>query len=300
MTTENTSSVGFTLEREDFSSTEYGLAIYILTAFFCLCGLVGNGKVIWLLSLYIQRTYFITYILNLAIADFGTLLALFIRLFALSLHKASDFALSFLYSLFFFTHSTSLYLLTVISMERCLAVLLPVWYQRRRRGHASVFVSFLLWVFSGLLSGGLLLFCHVLSFKTTYLIMTNIICSLNMLIFTPFMVASTLTLFIKICCHSQGHHPPKVYSVILLALLFFIIFAIPLSAVHVVLIYSKHYSRLAIEISVLCASFNSSVNPLIYCFIGRDKNHWCKDSMKVVLQRIFKDETESRTSESAA
>ncbi|XP_015283880.1 PREDICTED: mas-related G-protein coupled receptor member H-like [Gekko japonicus] len=294
MTTLNTTSGGSTTGREEFSGEVYEWIIHTLTAFICLCGLVGNGKVIWILRLCTQRRYFVIYILNLAIADFGTLVALLIRETSLPFHKPQTLTLSILYSLFFFTHSASLYLLTAISMERCLSVLSPIWYQRHRTGYASTSVSFLLWAFAGLLSGGLLLFCTVVSFET-YKMAVSVICGVNVLIFTPLMVASTLTLFTKIYCYSQGHPLPRVYSAILVTLLCFIIFAIPLSAVHIILIYSKHYSRAALEISVLSASFNSSINPLIYYYIGRDGNNWCKESLKAVLQRVFKEDTDSRT-----
>lgn len=295
MTTLNARPRGSPLEREAFSGEVYEWIIYTLTAFFCLCGLVGNGQVIWILGLRTERRNFMIYILNLAIADFGTLLALLIREASLPFYELQDFTLSFLYALFFFAHSASLYLLTAISMERCLAVLSPVWYQHHRTGRTSTSISFLLWAFSSLLSGALLLFCLVLSFET-YFTAVKVICSVNFLVFTPLMVASTLTLFVKIYCYSQRHQPPRVYSAILVTLLCFIIFAIPLSAVHVILIYSKCYSRVAVEISILSASFNSSINPLIYYYTGREGNHWCKESLKVVLQRVFKEETDSRTS----
>ncbi|KAL8181613.1 UNVERIFIED_CONTAM: hypothetical protein K2H54_013286 [Gekko kuhli] len=273
MTTLSTASGGSVTGREEFSGEVYEWIIHTLTAFICLCGLVGNGKVVWILGLCTQRRYFVIYILNLAIADFGTLLALLIRETSLPFHKPQKLTLSVLYSLFFFTHSASVYLLTAISVERCLSVLSPIWYQRHLAGHASASISFLLWAFSGLLSGGLLLFCTVLSFET-YKTAVNVICSVNVLVFTPLMVASALALFVKIYCYSRGHRPPRVYSAILVTLLCFIIFAIPLSAVHVILINSKHYSRMAVEISVLSASFNSSVNPLIYYYAGRDGKHW--------------------------
>ncbi|XP_060099053.1 mas-related G-protein coupled receptor member H-like [Heteronotia binoei] len=292
MTVSNASSGG---TREEFSGEVYQWIIYTTTAFFCLGGLVGNGKVIWILGLCTQRRYFLIYILNLAIADFGTLLALLIRESSLPFYKLQDHTRYSLYSLFFFMHSASLYLLTAISMERCLSVLFPLWYQRHRRGHASTYISFFLWAFAGLLSGGLLLCCLILS-SGSYLIMVKIICSVNLLISTPLMVASTLTLFMKIYCYSQGHQLPRVYSAILVTLLCFIIFAMPLSAVHVVFVYSGHFSRPIVEISVLSVSFNSSINPLIYYYTGRVGNNWCKESLKGALQRVFKDETDSRTS----
>uniref|UniRef100_A0A8B9ICZ8 G-protein coupled receptors family 1 profile domain-containing protein n=1 Tax=Anser brachyrhynchus TaxID=132585 RepID=A0A8B9ICZ8_9AVES len=45
-----------------------------VTLLICLCGLVGNGAVLWLLGFRIRRNPITVYILNLAVADFTFLL----------------------------------------------------------------------------------------------------------------------------------------------------------------------------------------------------------------------------------
>lgn len=43
------------------------------------------------------------------------------------------------------TYSTSLYLLTAVSDERCLSVLWPIWYQLHRPTYLSALMYALLW-----------------------------------------------------------------------------------------------------------------------------------------------------------
>ncbi|NWS73509.1 MRGX4 protein, partial [Crotophaga sulcirostris] len=96
----------------------------------CMCGLVGNMVVMWFVGFHMKKSPFTVYVLNLAIADFSLLLFLLVRLI---LHIVSTVycVVSFQYrltnyilmDLFLFWYFASMYLLTAMSMERCLSVL---------------------------------------------------------------------------------------------------------------------------------------------------------------------------------
>ncbi|NWH69945.1 MRGRD protein, partial [Piaya cayana] len=99
-----------------------------------LCGLVGNGTVLWFLCFHMKQNPFTVYILNLALADFFLLVLFFLlSLAALSLVSACSSAYKY-YTLYddfeyvveFLSHFfdlSSMSLLTAISTERCLSVL---------------------------------------------------------------------------------------------------------------------------------------------------------------------------------
>ncbi|XP_054841907.1 mas-related G-protein coupled receptor member H-like [Eublepharis macularius] len=277
----------------------YKWIIYPLTVFCSLCGLVGNGMVIWILTSCTKRNPFTTYILNLAIADFGTLLSLSARVIILAIDNPYTLVYELVDSLTFFTYSTSLYFLTAISLERCISVLFPIWFRCQRQRRTSAVVSLLLWIVSGLLSGTLLVFDNLwlifdnLSYET-YLNVLNTIFTINLLILTPIMVGSTFIMSIRICRKSQRRQPPRLYIAILVTLLFFIIFAIPLSVTYFILLNGGPFYDLIYESSFLLASFNSSINPIIYYFVGRCRNRQRRESLKFVLQQVFKDEADLR------
>ncbi|NXS63329.1 MRGRD protein, partial [Brachypteracias leptosomus] len=95
-----------------------------------VCGLVGNGIVVWFLGFQMKRNPFTVYILNLAIADFLLLLLLLARLTFLTMtYVYCVFLYEMLHiyyilrHLILFCYFASMYFLTAISVERCLSVL---------------------------------------------------------------------------------------------------------------------------------------------------------------------------------
>ncbi|NXO94348.1 MRGRD protein, partial [Certhia brachydactyla] len=128
------------LDWEEFITPECSSIPYTLIAFagvclgISLCGLVGNGVVMWFLGFHTKQSPFTVYILNLAVADFSLLL-LFLLLMVAFLSLAAfctslfpvihhfsylAFALGFLCHVF---DLSSLGLLAALSVERCISVL---------------------------------------------------------------------------------------------------------------------------------------------------------------------------------
>ncbi|NWR59906.1 MRGRH protein, partial [Bucorvus abyssinicus] len=117
----------------DCSGESHGLVVFSgVSLGIALCGLVGNGRVMWFLVFNVKRNPFTVYILNLAVADFSLLLLFsLILLVVLSLVAfcspnfllfSEDFAFVVVFLCHFFDLS-SLALLTTISVERCTSVL---------------------------------------------------------------------------------------------------------------------------------------------------------------------------------
>uniref|UniRef100_A0A452GXW3 G-protein coupled receptors family 1 profile domain-containing protein n=1 Tax=Gopherus agassizii TaxID=38772 RepID=A0A452GXW3_9SAUR len=105
-----------------------------ISLFICLVGLVGNGMVLWFLGFPVKKEPFTIYILNLAIADFGFLLCMVAFLIIIILYLHMDFLVGFVVIeaiqwVALFIYNTGLYLLTDISIHRCLSVLYPIWYR---------------------------------------------------------------------------------------------------------------------------------------------------------------------------
>ncbi|NXQ86734.1 MRGRD protein, partial [Nyctibius grandis] len=115
-------------------SLPYGLMVFACVCIgICLCGLVGNGIVIWFLGFHMKQNPFTVYILNLAVADFSLILLFLLLILALlSLTACSyfenfiSFYIDFLFAVEFLCHFfdlSSLSLLTAVSVERCISVL---------------------------------------------------------------------------------------------------------------------------------------------------------------------------------
>ncbi|XP_006110402.2 proto-oncogene Mas-like [Pelodiscus sinensis] len=262
----------------------------------CLLGLVGNGIVLWFLGFRMKRNPFTVYVLNLAVADTGFLLFSVAHPVASMLGYTFRNCAAFFYTLLLFTsyltYSTSLYLLTAISTERCVSVIYPMWHRCHRPRHLSAIVSALLWALSCLLCCPVAIFC-LDPFKRSCINSLLPISVLNVLIFSPIMVLSSLTLFIKVRRSSQQRPPGKLYVVILLTVLFFLLFTLPQS-IHFFMCSCYVFKHRAIFHVLACAS--SSINPFIYFLVGSYRKRRFCGYLKVALQRVFEEQRDSEES----
>nr|XP_006118405.1 proto-oncogene Mas-like [Pelodiscus sinensis] len=270
------------------------VTILSITLIICLLGLVGNGIILWFLGFRMKRNPFTVYVLNLAVADTGFLLfsVVYVVVYMVQYPFCDNpevfYILFLLTMLSLWMNSTSVYLLTAISTERCVSVLCPIWYRCCRPRHLSAIVSALLWALPFLLCCSVCIFCLLINENCNTSVLYIFI--LNVLIFSPIMVLSSLTLFIKVRQSSQRRPPSKLYVVILLTVLFFLLFTLPQSVAYI-LFYLGISEPTNMLYVLACAS--SSINPFIYFLVGSyGKRRFC-GSLKLTLRRVFEEQTNS-------
>ncbi|ELW63263.1 proto-oncogene Mas [Tupaia chinensis] len=268
-------------------------------------GFVENGILLWFLCFRMRRNPFTVYITHLSVADSSLLFCIFI----LSIDYALGYELSSgryytivtLSVTLLFGYNTGLYLLTAISVERCLSVLHPIWYRCHRPKHQSAFVCALLWALSCLVTTMEYVMCidggedsHSRSDCRAVIIF---IATLSFLVFTPLMVVASTILVVKIRKSTWTSHSSKLYLVITVAIVIFLVFAMPMRLLY--LLYYEHWASFGSlhHVSLLFSTINSSANPFIYFFVGSSKKKRFKESLKVVLTRAFKDEMQPRRQE---
>ncbi|XP_048364523.1 mas-related G-protein coupled receptor member H-like [Sphaerodactylus townsendi] len=254
----------------------------ILLLVICFLGAMGNGTVIWLLGFCIKRNPFIIYILNLAVADLGFLLSTTFRIVTFQFHDGFYFTYEFLFTSMY---SASQFLLTAISIDRCVAVFFPLWYKGHQPKWLSRFVCALLWVLSFLLTA---VTCTLL-IAGYFGIELYFQCIVNGLLCLPIMTVTSVALFIKLRFKARQHQRRKLLTVVLLTLVFFLLFAFPLNTIFILSHFIFHEDNL-LNSAVVLACLNSSVNPAIYTLVGRQRKSRHKESMKMILQKVFKEE----------
>ncbi|XP_065492379.1 mas-related G-protein coupled receptor member H-like [Caloenas nicobarica] len=265
------------------------MAIDAVTLLICLCGLVGNGAVLWLLGFRIRRNPITIYIFNLAIADFAFLLVLVTSSLLYIMENISCstlLSLKYMRSLFLFSlfsYNTALYLLTAISIERCMSTFC---YSVRRPQRLSVTVCVLLWSLSITVIAAVTSLCLLYDHEHCRVALISMYV-LNFLVFAPPMVISSTILFIKVQCGSQQHQPKRLYIVIFLTVLFFLLFALPLSIWNFLQQFS--YTSVPSQVVFLLACINSSINPFIYFSVGSCRRHCSLVSPQVAFQRVFEE-----------
>ncbi|XP_044308797.1 mas-related G-protein coupled receptor member X4-like [Varanus komodoensis] len=271
------------------------LVIFSIAILICMLGWVGNGHASWLLGFRIKGNAFTTYFLNMAVADFGSLV--FLSFFLILC--VTDFSYTFFYhisalvvvlqELYLFTFTASLCFLTVISVERCLAVLFPTWYSCRRPTCLSSRISFLIWTLCTMFYGMQISFFLVYYMELK--IVTQIMFIVNYWALPPLLCLSTLVLLAKICCSSQRQPVGSLNTVILLLLLFVLLFRGPWVIAYS--IYSIGYSNLFFILSHLVYSICCSIKPIFYHFVGRKCRYSPTEPLEAVFQRVFQDEVYS-------
>ncbi|XP_044538006.1 mas-related G-protein coupled receptor member A1-like [Gracilinanus agilis] len=273
----------------------FAVTIKSIILAFSVCGLVTNGLVLWLLGFCIKRNPFSVYILNLAAADFFYLCCQTVKCIEIFGPIFWDITPSFITTFTFFFYTLGLSLLAAISTERSLAVLFPIWYRCHRPKHTSTVVCSLFWVFyllGNLLESyacGLLVYLSYpvmscpawdFSFITLILILVSLLCT------------SSLTLILKVQCHSKRRQPSRLYLLILLTILMFLLCGLPMGF-HWFLLYWFMDLECIVFVFQLLSCVNSSSNPLIYFFLGSLRQKKRRESLRVLLQRALSDEAET-------
>ncbi|XP_019405549.1 PREDICTED: proto-oncogene Mas-like [Crocodylus porosus] len=274
-------------------------------------GLVENGLMFWFLCFKIRRNPFTVYIANLCVADACLLLCDFVLLLhytSASENNTGNYqTLTFFGFTFLFGYNTGLFFLTVISVERCLCVLYPVWYRCHRLRYQSAIVCAILWTFSCLVSTAEYCVCidtlteePLESYKEICHGMIIFLSILNFLLCAPLMILSSLILVMKTCKTSLTSHSSKLYKIIVTTVILFLIFALPLRILNLLqYYYNSLFSEVMGTLFMLLSTINSAVNPLIYYLVGSSKGKRFRESLKVVFDRAFKDGSEPESQETA-
>ncbi|KAL7984037.1 hypothetical protein Chor_002607 [Crotalus horridus] len=262
-----------------------------ITLTVCCVGFVGNGYIIWLLGFQMKRNSFTTFILNLAITDFGFLTSIVISIIFEFINLLGGILALICFSFSHMMNINADFLMMAISIDRCVAVLFPIWHRCSRPKHLSPAVCVFFWIASFLLAGtvNIMKFTKVIvndRLFTLHVFVTAMVCLL-------LITLSTVVLFIKMCLKSNQKNQGRLLLVILITLLSFLILAFPLSIIAMILKLSSSetYRKLQYLIlwSIVLSCLNSSINPVIYFLVGRKKGARSKESMKVLLKNIFKE-----------
>ncbi|XP_077113427.1 chemerin-like receptor 1 [Ranitomeya variabilis] len=297
------------------SSVDYFvLVMYSLTL---LLGTIGNGLVIWIAVFKMKKTVNVIWFLNLSIVDFIFILFLPLRI----IYLANDFNWFFgnfmckLSSMVTFINLyASVFLLTIISMDRCAAVIFPVWCRNHRTAKLAKIVVTSVWILAILFS------LPYFIFRETYQDYHYSFCYTNfelggseeigiyrhkMTVIIRFIVGFCIPFTIIVTCYSviavyiRRNHmatsskPFKVIIAVIMA--FFVCWApyhifsiLELPTIQQTDNYLLKELRFGIPIATSLPAFiNSCVNPFLYAFIGRDFRDKFWSSFPSILEKSF-------------
>ncbi|XP_067395462.1 chemerin-like receptor 1 [Emydura macquarii macquarii] len=269
------------------------VAIYSIT---CILGILGNGLVIVIITFKMKKSVNAIWFLNLAVADFlfNAFLPLNIAYTAMHYHWVFGAAMcklnSFLLNLNLYT---SVLLLTIISFDRCISVVFPVWAQNHRTTKLACLVCIVLWVVGfGLSSPSLV-------FRDTVPHLGKVICFNNYSLSTSdpalgfarhgtvnilrFLAGFAIPVIIITVCYmviifklkrNRLAKSKKPFKIIVAIIVTFFLCWCPYQVLNLLETQHDRISHLVfatgIPLTTALAAVSSCMNPILYVFMGRD------------------------------
>ncbi|XP_060113685.1 chemerin-like receptor 1 [Heteronotia binoei] len=280
-----------------------------------ILGVIGNGLVIFITGFRMKKTVNTIWFLNLAIADFTFtfFLPLNIVYLALGFHWPFGEAMCKFNSILDFVNLyASVYFLMVISIDRCISVLCPVWAQNHRNPRCASFVALGVWILALMLSS------LTIHFKTTLQSINKIRCyshyshdkkqakvTHRAVIISCFIFAFVIPFQVILICYgaivlrlrrdhlARSSKPFKVITAVIVA---FFVCWLPY---HVFSFLERHlYKDPAMQstvfFGVLLATtltfINSCLNPILYVFMRHDFREWLKHSILSIFENALAEE----------
>ncbi|NXU20990.1 MRGX3 protein, partial [Pardalotus punctatus] len=255
-----------------------------VTLLLCLCGMVGNGAVLWLLGFRIRRNPITICVLNLAVADFTFLLSITIALGIFYVpesfcHQLGSWGVTAVLNVtILFAFTAGVYSLTALSAWTALLVLPVSCWPCRLSQRFLVLLSALLWLLSFLLT--VTLYFHPSALVA--LVLSYLFSGLTL-------ICSALALLARLLCCSWKQPPRKLCALVLLPVAFFPFFTADFG--YWLLLRAFDFSVFALSTSVPLACANSSSHPLIYFLAGSCAKEFTL-SVSAAFQRAFEDAPE--------
>ncbi|KAM3923171.1 C3a anaphylatoxin chemotactic receptor-like [Leptodactylus fuscus] len=249
-------------------------------------GIIGNGLVIWIAGFRMKKTISAVWFLHLAIADFLCCSSLPL-LIALNLHILPDTPNVNLFCiliiiLFTTNMCTSIYLLTAMSIDRCVSVMWPFWAKVHRTRRLVRITAGVIWGLS-LLGAGLVGYSNRWCLisrnededRHKQQLKHNIqLVGLVIMFVIPFLIILTsyVIIFLKLRESKRPQRSQRPYRIITAVILgfflcWFPIYIWPLTPSSNL----RNSQRITIDIIVTnLAYLNSCINPIIYVFMGQN------------------------------
>ncbi|XP_061452923.1 C3a anaphylatoxin chemotactic receptor-like isoform X2 [Rhineura floridana] len=251
-----------------------------------ILGVTGNGLVVWAVAKREKRKTFtsICY-LNLAVADLlfsaGRIPALVQEImyshwpFGLALCKLHTFAR-------YLTVFTSVFILTIISVYRCLLVAQPVWTRNHQGPHFHILMCTGAWILAFAFSVPYLVvrYIEVRNGASYCIYRTDLKISIDLPLrlsrfFGGFLVPFTIiaAAYLVLICKLRGRRwegSHRTFALVATIVALFFVCWLPhhIFVLLSTIVKSKDMWGVGLKLSNALAYLHSCVNPVLYCFVG--------------------------------
>lgn len=285
----------------------------------CVLGVIGNGLVIFVAGCKMKKTVNTVWFLNLAVADFLFTFFLLFGIVQVSRNHEwpfGDFMCKFYNFLFMVNMFSSVFLLTAISLDRCLSTWLVVWAQNKRSLLKARITCFFIWFTSLICS-----LPYATHRRTEIINGTNVIsCSQDISLETykfqivfrfilgfliPLMIITACYVAIGIRVKRLHQKTMKPFKTILVVILAFFICWLPFHIFRFLDLWVHETSMrnpnanlgdfqqilpMLINLVGNLAYFNSCLNPFLYVFMCQEFKTKLRKSLVSVFESAFAEE----------
>ncbi|XP_075042086.1 C5a anaphylatoxin chemotactic receptor 1-like [Mixophyes fleayi] len=289
------------------------IAMFLNIIVFVL-GVPGNVLVVWITSFEMKTTVNTVWFLNLAVADLLCCLSLPFSIMAMALGywPLRLFACKFFPSILLVNMYASVLLLTMISIDRCALVMMPVWCQNKRTVRKAYVACLVIWILALILSSPSFIFRYTRKTSSGYEIC---LFSYNMLgshkekvetfvAILRVMLGFIIPLLVISACYGvlmrkvsgRFTQSNKKMKIVLVVISGFFVCWLPYNVAGLILALDSIESpifrstRTVDPILVAIAFINSCMNPIIYVLMGQEFKSKFKRSIRFILQNVLADE----------
>ncbi|XP_060931730.1 chemerin-like receptor 1 [Limanda limanda] len=293
--TENVNATPTVLMNISSSHSSLSHALVVFNILITVIGLIGNSVVIWICGCKMKRTVITIWYISLAISNF--LFCVFLPLevfYRITLHWPFGLLLcKFTSSALFLNMYSSVFLLVLISTDRCVMILFPIWSHNHRSVKKAVGVVVLMWLLSALLTLPSLIYRQtvvhgsVTQCYTGYMdhsrhkavVLSRFICGFLI----PFLI-------IVVCCSVLGVKlntltvkSTKPYKIMAALILSFFFCWVPYHTFVLLELDLKYLSleviKTGMSVGATLAAANCFISPALYVFVGNDFKRTLKRSL---------------------
>lgn len=268
-------------------------------------GIGGNSLVIWICGWKMRRTVITTWYISLAISDL--LFCFFLPLEAFYMITSHwPFGLVFckiVSSALFLNMYSSVFLLVLISTDRCVMISFPVWSNNQRTVRRASGVVLFMWLLSALLTlpsmiarktivYGQVTQCYTdykAKFSHKAVVLTRFICGFLI----PFVIIVLCCTVLSVKLRSLTVKSTKPYKIMTALILSFFLCWVPYHTFVLLEFdidnsnHSLEVVKIGLQVGATLASANSFISPVLYVFIGNDFKQTLKRSLTSRIEEVM-------------
>ncbi|XP_061888082.1 C3a anaphylatoxin chemotactic receptor-like isoform X2 [Entelurus aequoreus] len=269
----------------------------------CVVGLAGNSLVIWICGWKMKRTVPTTWYMSLAISNL--LFCIFLPLeliYMMTSHWPFGLVLcKLMSSALFLNMYSSVFLLVLISVDRCVVASFPVWSRNHRTVRRASALVVLTWLLSALLTlpslihrrtaphGAVTLcvmhYADVPGHKAV--VLTRFTCGFLL----PFLAIVLCSTVLGAKLRGMSIKSTKPYKIMAALILCFFVCWVPYHTFVLLEIHMKSRTlesfRTGMKVGVTLAASNSFVAPVLYIFVGNDFSQILRSSLTQRFESVM-------------